>query len=400
MSPIWKAEVPAAEIHRRHSVLQRAMQAADMAAMLVIQRVDLYYLSGTAQHGYLFLPAEGKPLLCVRRFLPRAAAESPLAAVAAIDSVKDLPRHIRDHYGTLPPTLGMELDVLPVNDFRFFRRLMDGCRIVDASGLILQARAVKSAWELEQMDSAAEMTERTFDHMRRIIRPGISEMTFAGHIETFARSLGHGGRLRSRHFLAESYPWHVLSGDSGGLAGVLDAPASGRGTSAAFPCGAGSKPLAPDEPIMVDLGSIRCGYHMDETRMFAIGTMPDEALAACHAAIDIHNEVIRHMAPGVRVDGLFQLAVSLARRMGYAETFLGPSGAKVSFIAHGIGLEIVEPPFIAAGRRDRLSAGMVLALEPKMVFENRFGAGIESVVAITKDGARLVSRVPIDVFIC
>jgi Xaa-Pro dipeptidase len=400
MTTPWKRQVPEDEIRQRHRRLRRAMHAAGMAAVLVMQRVDLYYLTGTAQSAYLLLPAEGEPLLCVRRYLPRARAESPLEQVVAVNSVKDLPGRIRDHWGGLPEPLGLELDVLPVSDYRFFKRLMAGCRLVDASPLILEARSVKSDWELAQMEAAAVMTEQTFAHMRRIVAPGMSEMDFAGRAEAFARRMGHGGLIRTRHYQAEGYPWHVLSGVSGGMAGVLDAPASGCGTSAAFPCGAGSKPMAPGEPIMVDFASVRAGYHLDETRMFAIGDMPDEAVSASQAVIDIHDEVIRQMRPGVAVGGLFNLAVSLADRMGYAGPFLGPPGAKVRFIGHGIGLEIVEPPFIAAGRRERLAAGMVLALEPKMVFEGRFGVGVESVVTVTDDGARLVSRVPVDIFIC
>jgi Xaa-Pro dipeptidase len=35
---------------------------------------------------------------------------------------------------------------------------------------------------------------------------------------------------------------------------------------------------------MVDFASVLNGFHMDETRMFAIGRMPDKALQAAQAA--------------------------------------------------------------------------------------------------------------------
>jgi Xaa-Pro aminopeptidase len=72
----------------------------------------------------------------------------------------------------------------------------------------------------------------------------------------------------------------------------------------------------------------------------------------------------------------------------------------VNFIGHGIGLELVEPPIIAAGRETPIEAGMVFALEPKMVYENEFAAGIESVFQVTPAGGRLISKVPVDIFIC
>ena len=123
------------------------------------------------------------------------------------------------------------------------------------------------------MENTAEMTRQTYRYMQEIIQPGLTEMEFAGMFETYARKLGHGARIRVRHYQTEGYPWHILSGRSGSMPGLLDSPASGEGTSAAFPVGAGHKKLRTDEPIMVDLGSVLNGYHLDETRMLAIDSM-------------------------------------------------------------------------------------------------------------------------------
>jgi Xaa-Pro aminopeptidase len=43
---------------------------------------------------------------------------------------------------------------------------------------------------------------------------------------------------------------------------------------------------------------------------------------------------------------------------------------------------------------------MTFALEPKMVFQNRFAAGIESVFQVTQTGVRLISKVPVEIMIC
>jgi Xaa-Pro aminopeptidase len=72
----------------------------------------------------------------------------------------------------------------------------------------------------------------------------------------------------------------------------------------------------------------------------------------------------------------------------------------VAFIGHGVGLELIEPLFIAKGKKDRLEPGMTFALEPKMVFQNEFAAGVESVFLVTQTGHRLLSKVPVQVFVC
>ncbi|MFC1816037.1 M24 family metallopeptidase [Thermodesulfobacteriota bacterium] len=392
--------IPSEEIARRQLSIQKALQLNRIDGLLIVQRVDLLYFSGTAQSGFLYLPAEGEPLLFIKRYLPRAQQESPFKHIVEINSVKEVPHLIADFYGRFPNVLGFEFDVLPIKTFNFYRRLFPAREFKDGSRFILNVRMIKSNWEIKQLERTAAMSRQTFEYMQTIIRPGLTEMEFAGLFEAFARKLGHGANLRVRDFLSEGYPWHVLSGKSGGLVGLLDSPASGEGTSIASPCGAGNKTFSPKEPIMVDFASVLNGYHMDETRMFAIGSMPDQAMPACQAAIEIHNAILEKVKPQITVAELFEHAVAMAASLGYAEPFLGPPGYKVNFVGHGIGLELIEPPIIAKDKKDRLEPGMVFALEPKMVFQNEFAAGIESVFVVTETGARLLSKVPLEIFIC
>ena len=95
---------------------------------------------------------------------------------------------------------------------------------------------------------------------------------------------------------------------------------------------------------------------------------------------------------------LFDHALAVARRLGYEESYLGPPGGKVSFVGHGIGHELVEPPFIARGKKERLKPGMTFAIEPKLVVEGEFIAGVESVFAVTASGMESITRIPLEVF--
>jgi Xaa-Pro dipeptidase len=393
-------KVPASEIDSRTLKLQQELQTNDIDGLFIVQRVDLFYFSGTAQNGFMYIPAEGAPLLLIKQYLPRAKEESSVKNLIKINSIKEIPELIIDHYGKLPAIIGFELDVIPVNDFTFYRSLFPASKSVDGSPLIFKIRRIKSDWEITQLENTAEMTRKTFEYMQASIKPGISEMEFAGMFETYARTLGHGANLRVRHYQTEGYPWHVLSGKSGGMVGLLDSPASGAGTSAAFPVGAGSKKLCANEPVMVDMGSVLNGYHMDETRMLAIESMPKRAMDASLAAIEIHDSVMDKAKPGITVGELFEHSVQLATSLGHEATYLGTPGHKVTFIGHGIGLELIEPYILARNRNHQLEAGMTFALEPKMVYENEFSAGVESVFLVTESGSQLISKVPVEVFVC
>lgn len=392
--------IPVFEIENRIGAIQHRLKMADIEALFIVQRVDLLYFSGTAQHGFLFIPAEGKPLLLIKRYYPRAKAESPISDVVEIESVKETPAHIRDAYGRLPKTLAFELDVLPVNEFNFYQRLFPDTICVDGATNILETRMIKSEWEIAQLTRTAHLSARTFQYMRETIRPGLTEMEFAGMFEAFAKKYGHAGKLRLRDYQAEGYPWHVLSGSSGGRVGLLDSPASGEGTSPAFPVGAGDKKMAPNEPVMIDLALVLSGYHTDETRMFAIRSMPEEAMNASLAAIEVQNAVLEAVKPGISANRLFEIAIEKAHKFGYADQFLGPPGYKVRFIGHGIGLELVEPPILSKKNKAILKPGMTFSVEPKMVFKDRFSAGVETMFVVTDTGYRLISEVPTDIFVC
>jgi Xaa-Pro dipeptidase len=392
--------IPAIEINNRIKTIQKKLQQTDIGGLIILQRVDLLYFSGTAQNGFLYIPVTGEALLMVKRYYPRALNESSLKNIIEIKSVKELPQRIQDVYGSIPRTIGLELDVLPVKEFNFYRTLFSDCLLVDGSGLILETRMIKSAWEIGQMGHVAALSHKTFDFMKSEIRPGLSEMEFAARAEAFSRKHGHGGKMRVRDFQTEGYAWHVLSGKNSAMLGVLDSPASGAGTSPAFPCGAGWKQLEKNEPILVDFASILNGYHMDETRMFAMGSMPQKSLDTSRAAIDIHNAILEKLTPGMSAHEIFEYGLSVAQRLGYEASYLGPSGYKTSFVGHGIGMELVEQPVLARGKHVCLEPGMTFALEPKLVVENEFMVGVESVFLVTESGARLISKVPVEIFIC
>lgn len=357
--------------------------------MVVTHPADLFYLSGDSSE-LLYVPAEG-PVL--------RAADTRLAFRGnTTTGIERLAERVREEFGRMPRVLGLELDVLSLRRFMEFRRIFRGGVLIDTSKAVLGARMIKSGWELERMEWAAERTAQVFAWAREAMRPGLTEIGFAGMLEARAGALGLGSRVRVRDYRTEGYPWHVLAGRSGGRVGVLDAPATGDGTSAAFPCGAGYRQLAPGEPVMVDFVTLMDGYHMDETRMLSMCGLSPKAEKACRAAIEIHDHVLEKVKPGCIADELFQSSVDIAASLGYHEAYLGPPGRKVRFVGHGIGVELIEPPLIAAGHETVLKPGMTFALEPKMVFEGEFAAGIESVVTVTETGCRRISRVPVEVF--
>ena len=97
--------------------------------------------------------------------------------------------------------------------------------------------------------------------------------------------------------------------------------------------------------------------------------------------------------PGTTWGEIYDHCQALACEMGYADSFMGTKGSQVSFIGHGLGVEIDEYPFIAKGFKDQtLEIGMALAFEPKVVFPGEGAVGIENTFYLSKDGLKQLTH--------
>jgi Xaa-Pro aminopeptidase len=373
------------------------MGRAGLEAFLVVQKMDCFYLSGTAQDALVFVPQEGKPLLLVKRELERARAESPLEHVVGLKSLRELPSLVEEHAGRPPRVLGLELDILPARDYLRLQSMFPNSRLVDGSGIIRDLRKIKSPFELDLMRKAGAIGKRVYHEAGKILREGMTEIEFGGLLEANAKKLGHEGLLRVRSFNYEAYSWHVLSGSIGGIVSQSDSPMGGLGLSPAFPVGASRKVMKAGEPILVDFGICYHGYQADETRMFCIGKMPRKFVDAYKACREIHDAVLADTRPGADCERLFLRTLQLAKGLGYEDSYLGPPGLQTKFIAHGVGLELNEFPFLAQGQSYPLEQGMTFAVEPKIVFPGEGSVGIENTVLVTQEGCEILTPIDMEI---
>lgn len=389
---------PLEEVEKRLVRVRTGMENQGIGGLLVIQKMNLYYLSGTTQDGLLFVPLEGEPLLMIKRELERAKAESPVADVVPLKSNREIPSLIQAHSGKVPPVLGLELDILPVRDYFKFQGFFSGIQFMDASSILGEARKIKSLFEIDLMRKAGEIGMKVYQEAREVLKDGMTEIEFGGRLEAAAKKYGHEGLLRVRSVNYEAYTWHILSGLTGGIVSQSDSPMGGLGLSPAFPVGASLKVMKVREPILVDFGTCFHGYQADETRMFSIGKMEQKFIDAYNACKEIQDAVLEETRPGADCETLFLKTLPLAEKLGYKDSFLGPPRLQTRFIGHGIGLELNELPFLAQNQSYPLEEGMTFAVEPKIVFPGEGSVGIENTVVVTKDGYQVITPAGQEIF--
>lgn len=372
---------PETEIIMRLANLRSRIRETGLDGALFHHAVDVFYFTATRQNSVLWVPVEGEPVLLVRKSLSRALDESVVADVRPFPSRLDLP----DLFGTSIKTIGITYDVLPMQQFNFYRGLLPDLEFRDISAVNRDLRSVKSPWELQQMRMSGSMLADAFSKIPEFLKPGMRELDLAAELEYRLRRLGIGGHFRMRGFNQE-IAGIALAGPNAAVSGCFDGPVTGRGQWPATPYGSSADTIREGLPIIVDYGGFYNGYYVDMTRIFCLGRLDSELEDAFSVSLSIQESIKDNLMPGTICEDLFFTASKMAADAGLAEHFMGHPGELAKFVGHGVGLELDELPVLAPKFKSPLIAGQTIAVEPKFLFPGKGAVGIENTFAVTERG--------------
>jgi methionyl aminopeptidase len=142
--------------------------------------------------------------------------------------------------------------------------------------------------------------------------------------------------------------------------------------------------LKDGDILSVDFGAFKDGWCGDSARTLLIGNVPAAARALVDATRESLEKAIEQCVAGNRLGDIGWAVQNHVEKRGYSVV--------EQFAGHGIGRHMHEPPQVLnygpAGRGPRLSAGMVLAIEPMV---NAGGPDVviedDGWTAVTKDGS-------------
>ncbi len=122
----------------------------------------------------------------------------------------------------------------------------------------------------------------------------------------------------------------------------------------------GSRKLEDGDIVGLDLGCIVEGFYGDAARTVAVGKASPEAARLLKVTEESLRAGIAQCWPGKRVGDIGHAVQQHAEASGYSVVR--------EFVGHGIGTNLHEEPQVPnygpPGRRERLVAGMCLAIEP------------------------------------
>lgn len=373
--------ITASEAKQRITNMQAMLKDKGLDGALFIFPIDVYYFSGTRQNSTLWIPAEGEPLLLVRKSLARAREESALADIRPFPSSKDFPSLFDERV----QKIGFTFDVAPVQQLNYYGKLLGEREFVDISPLNRELRSVKSAFELGQLRLSGSKLCSVFSQVPQFLRTGMREIDLAAEFEYRLRKAGNEGFVRMRAYNQELFMGLAVSA-GGPSYGFFDGAVTGRGLSNASPHGASTEVIADNVPVLLDYTGVFNGYITDMTRIFVLGSLDPELHRAFIVAQEIQDTLQRALKPGAICEELFFMAANMAEQAGLGKNFMGMPGEQARFVGHGVGLELDEFPVIAQGFKVPLQAGQTIAIEPKFVVPGKGAIGIENTFSVTVNG--------------
>jgi Xaa-Pro aminopeptidase len=346
--------------------------------LLITTPVNVTYLTGfSGESSYLVLAQEHTLLVSDGRFTEQLAQECSGLPVHIRPPAQPLPDATAEVLGKLGArAVGFESGHLTVGDFERLKELAPALSWKPGRDRVERFRALKDAWEIEQIRQAIRYAERAFAMFRALLRPGDTEKELCDALENYVRRAGG---------TATAFPSIVAVG---ARAALPHAPPT-------------EHKVAEAGLLLVDWGASGPFYKSDLTRVLVprnnttlwgsggrdkiepkLQEVYEVVLRAQRAAI----AAVRPGATGGAVDAAARQVITEA---GYGSAFNHSIG-------HGVGLQIHETPLMRPGSELVLQAGMVVTIEPGIYLQSWGGVRIEDDVLVTPDGCEVLTHVPKD----
>ncbi len=369
---------PAAEFEGRLARLQAIMQAHRLDALLLTTPQNVRYTTGfdsqfwesPTRPWFVLVPLDAAPIAIIPDIgVPEMARtwvtdiRSWPAPVPEDDGVSLLAGSIAGlarRYGRIGAELGREMALrMPVMDFLALRDRLPGFEFVDGAPAIWEARMVKTGAEIACIRHICGIVGDAYEALPAKLHVGVTEREAVRRLRIDVAARG-----------ADATPFMPGISGPGGVAQIV--------------CGPGDRLLAEGDILFIDTGSTFNGYFCDFDRNYAVGRVSDAAKRAHEAVWQATEAGIAAAVPGAATDDVF-------RAMAAVLEAAGSIGNNVGRLGHGLGLQLTEPPSNRPGDGTILREGMVLTIEPGMEYEPGRMIVHEENVAITSDGAELLT---------
>ena len=260
--------------------------------------------------------------------------------------------------------IGCEAESLTVAEHSKISKEL-GVELIGLHNAFSQLRTIKSAFEIEKIRSAQQLTYSALDSVLSELKVGVSEIDIRMKLDAQMMDLGAEG---------PSFDSIVAFGNSGAQPHYKT----------------GAKKLSVGDVILIDCGALVDGYCGDTTRVFFTApptTQQHRIYQLVHMA---QKKAISQIKAGMTGEAAFAITADVFREENELEHYLHGLG-------HGIGVAVHEAPSLRSGVKDPLEEGMVFSIEPGLYYPEWGGVRIEDLVVCRKNSVQILGEYHSDI---
>lgn len=318
-------------------------------AMLITSRENVRYITGfSGSAGVCAVFPDKKYLLTDFRYKEQSRLQAPDCEFVIIKgrystAVKEIMEKEK------AKTLGFEPESLSYAEYISYSETAEN--FVPCGDFTKNMRIIKTAEELENIRTAADIASDALLETLPLIGEGVSELDIAAELDF---------RMRK----------HGASGNS------FDTIAIGGKNSSVVHGTPGEYKLQSGDFLLIDFGCVYNGYCSDMTRTFAVGEISKRQREVYNTVLSAQEAALAALKPGAAAADVDKIARDIIEKAGFGDNFGHALG-------HGVGLQIHEPPTMNPKSDTVFAPGMTVTVEPGIYLEGEFGVRIEDLTVIT-----------------
>ena len=351
---------------KRQQDLRKVLDERGLDGMLITNLTNVRYISGfTGSAASCLITPEGQYFITDGRYIEQSKAQ-----VKGFERFIDMNSHlsqIKDN--NLNPNgfkLAFEGDHMSYALYENMISMFPNTKWENSSMILEDLASVKDDHELECIRTAVEVTDKVYEEILPMLRPGFTEKQVANTMVSKYREYAEG----------EAYSPIVATGPNGALPHAIP-------TDREFQNG---------DFIVIDAAAKYGGYHADMTRTPVVGEATEkhkEVYSIVKEAQQRGCDIAKAGVPCKEVDAATRDYIG---EMGYGEYYTHGTG-------HGLGLEIHTSPRFSPQSKQVLEVNNVMTIEPGIYLAGWGGVRIEDDVIIGEDDCEILNQTTKDLVI-
>jgi Xaa-Pro aminopeptidase len=276
---------------------------------------------------------------------------------------------------------------VPVRDYRYAAYMRNRYPLHNykrSAKILRELRAIKTPLEIEVMQKAIDITDKTFRRLLKFIKPGVMEYEIDAEIwHSFLSQRASG----------TAYGSIIASGDNARILHYVN----------------NNQECKDGDLILMDFGARYGNYSADLTRTVPVnGKFSKRQKTVYNACLDLHYYCASILKPGISINDYTKKVADKATEIFQKIGLLTKSDVKNEdpenrayrkYLYHGISHHLGIDVHDLGTKTEPIKAGMVFTIEPGIyIEEEQMGIRIENNYWITRNGNKdLMKNIPITV---